>query len=129
MKVFISFSGERSKAVAHALRGWLKNVLQALDPWFSEEIVKGKRWSPEIAKQLDETRFGIVCLTAENLEAPWICFEAGACSKSVRDDAYVVPYLHEVARSEVVGPKVYAGGLGGGAVGRSKIPASWLGRY
>ena len=64
----------------------------------------GKRWSPEIAKQLDETRFGIVCLTAENLEAPWICFEAGACSKSVESDAYVVPYLHEVARSEVVGP-------------------------
>ena len=86
------------------LRDFLKKVLQALEPWCSEEIAKGKRWSPEIAKQLDETRFGISCLTPDNLQAPWLLFEAGACSKSVKNDAHVVPYLHEVEKSQIVGP-------------------------
>lgn len=104
MKVFISFSGERSKAVAVALREFLGNMLQMLEPWYSEEIGKGRRWSQEIAEQLEKTQFGIVCLTPENLTEPWIHFEAGACSKSVKDDARVVPYLYEVRRTDVTGP-------------------------
>ncbi len=40
-----------------------------------------------------ETDFGILCLTRENLEQPWILFEAGALAKRVQDNARVVPYL------------------------------------
>ena len=104
MKIFISFSGPRSRAVARILHEWLPSVLQNTKPWFSEEISSGKRWSPEIAKQLEETQFGIVCLTQENLDERWIHFEAGACSKSVKDDARVVPYLLDVATPQVEGP-------------------------
>jgi hypothetical protein len=32
---------------------------------------------------LDEYEFGIVCLTAENLTAPWIMFESGALAKKL----------------------------------------------
>ena len=60
MKVFISWSGERSKQVARALFEWIPCVIQAVKPWMSEQIAKGARWSPEIAKELEETRFGIV---------------------------------------------------------------------
>lgn len=42
MKVFISWSGETSKKVALALKAWLPNVIQALDPWMSDkDIEKG----------------------------------------------------------------------------------------
>ena len=41
--VFITWSKERSKAAALALRGWLPLVIQAVEPWMSDkDIGKGK---------------------------------------------------------------------------------------
>lgn len=93
MKVFISWSGEKSKAVALALKDWLPLVIQTIDPWMSKhDIEAGARWSKEVAGALSDTKFGIICLTKGNLNAPWILFEAGALSKTL-DDTYVCPYL------------------------------------
>jgi len=106
MKLFLSWSGERSKLIAETLRDWLPLVIQAIKPWLSaSDIDKGTRWSSEIATQLEETAFGIICLTPENLEASWIHFEAGALSKTI-DGAFVCPYLFEVDPSDVKGPLV-----------------------
>ena len=63
MKVFIRWSGERSKAVAEALQEWLRRVVQAVDPWISSEMTKGVRWSPEIVARLEESKVDIICLT------------------------------------------------------------------
>ncbi len=94
MKVFICWSGDRSKVVAEALNDWLKRVIQGLKPFMSsQEIKAGKRWLSEIAGQLAETKFGILCLTAENLDSPWLNFEAGALSKTIDDRTFVCPYL------------------------------------
>lgn len=93
MKVFLSWSGDRSKAVAEALHSWLPRVLQAVEPWTSfDNIERGARWAPELAQVLEETRFGILCLTPENLLSPWLLFEAGALSKTL-DNTFVSPYL------------------------------------
>ena len=93
MKVFISWSGKRSQALANMLRDWLPNVIQAIKPWMSDvDIDKGSRWSKDIALQLEESKVGIICLTPENLEAPWILFEAGALSKSL-EKTYVCPFF------------------------------------
>ena len=94
MKIFICWSEERSRLVAETLHGWLKRVIQELKPFLStQEIRAGKRWLPEIAGELAETKFGILCLTAENLDSAWLNFEAGALSKTVDDKTYVCPYL------------------------------------
>jgi hypothetical protein len=102
-KVFLTWSGERSNAVARALREWLPLVIQDLHPWMSEsDVEKGTRWSTEVAQQLQEAKVGIICLTAENLDEPWINFEAGALSKLT--DSYVCTYLFELSPGQVKDP-------------------------
>ncbi len=68
-QVFISWSGEPSRSIARALGNWLRGVAQHVRTWVSDEVIEtGRRWSEEIVKALDETDFGIVCVTAENQE-------------------------------------------------------------
>ncbi|MEO5363467.1 MAG: toll/interleukin-1 receptor domain-containing protein [Magnetococcus sp. DMHC-8] len=104
MKVFISWSGERSQALAIALRDWLPLVLHYVQPWLSEaDIAAGDRWAQEVAKELDTSNFGIVCVTPENMGAPWLLFEAGALAKSMKE-AKVVPLLLNLEFSDITGP-------------------------
>jgi hypothetical protein len=104
MKVFISWSGQRSKAVAEALRTFLKDVIQAVEPFMSKhDIVAGSLWSETLSQELAGTDFGILCLTPENLNAAWLLFEAGALSKKV-GKAFVCPYLIGVENSNVEWP-------------------------
>lgn len=92
MKVFISWSLPRSKAVATALYGWVKDVLQNAKPWMSDlDIEAGARWSEVIATGLKEAEFGIVCVTPENVSRPWLLYEAGALAKAI--ETPVVPLL------------------------------------
>src|ERR1700674_2762788 len=92
MKVLVSWSGQRGRIVAEALRSWLADVLHRTDAWVSsEDIEPGTRWNSELAKQLEETQFGIVCLTPESAHAPWVLFEAGALAKTL-GTARLVPY-------------------------------------
>jgi TIR domain len=102
VKVFLSWSGDRSKAVAEALGAWLAQVIQAVEPWLSSGIEKGARWQSEIADRLDEAKVGIVCLTSGNLNAPWILFEAGALSKT--KGSYVCTFLLDITPSNVEPP-------------------------
>src|SRR5436853_3724101 len=102
-KVFLTWSGERSNAVARALRYWLPLVIQNLDPWMSEsDVDKGARWRTEIAAQLQETKIGIICLTPENLQEPWINFEAGALSKL--STSHACTYLFDLSPGQVSEP-------------------------
>jgi TIR domain len=104
MKVFISWSGSVSHRVAVTLRDWLPSVIQSIQPYVSsEDIDKGARWSSDIAGELHESTYGLICLTKDNINAPWINFEAGALGKSI-DKARVSPFLFRIKRSEVEGP-------------------------
>jgi hypothetical protein len=96
MRVFISFSGDRSAKVAASLRDWLPNVIQATEPWMSHsDIQKGTRWTAEISGVLSEAAVGIICVTPENVNSPWIAFEAGALSKAL-SSSRVCPYLFDM---------------------------------
>ena len=104
MEVFISWSGSRSEKVAEALHDWLPSVIQSVHPFMSaSDIEKGSRWPRELASHLENAQFGLICLTQDNLEAPWLLFEAGALSKSI-EHSKVVPYLYRVSQTQLQGP-------------------------
>ena len=104
MKIFISWSGDLSNKVALVLQNWLPSVIQSLEPYVSSEnIDKGARWSTDISNELEDSAFGILCVTKDNINAPWLIFEAGALSKSV-DKSRVAPFLFGVKNSDLQGP-------------------------
>lgn len=104
MKVFISWSGKRSEALAKALREWFPLVLHFVEPWLSQsDIQAGERWSVQVAKGLESCNFGVLCVTRDNLNSPWILFEAGALAKSM-EDGRVIPLLLDLDLKEISGP-------------------------
>lgn len=103
MKIFLSWSGTSSRMVAEALNDWLPRVIQAVKPFLSSNIDKGAQWSSEIDKALDGTSFGIICLTPDNLESPWIHYEVGALSKQA-NDSVIWTFLLEVKPANVNQP-------------------------
>lgn len=104
MKIFISWSGAKSKIIAQALREWLPLILQYVKPWLSEsDIVAGERWEQSVAKELSSSYFGIICVTPDNINSPWLLFEAGALAKSL-EKSRVIPLLHDLEFSDISGP-------------------------
>lgn len=104
MKVFLSWSGDLSKRVAEELRGWLPLVIQAIKPWLSsEDIEKGSRWSPDIAKELTASKAGVICVLPDNQDSPWLNFEAGAISNTIWASK-VCTYLVGIKPTDLNGP-------------------------
>jgi len=104
MDIFISWSGERSRAAAEALRNWLPKIINAIKPWLSSaDIDKGARWSTDVASRLEAAKAGIICLTPSNLHSDWILFEAGALSKTLKN-TFVCPFLIGLDPSDVKPP-------------------------
>ena len=84
MKIFISWSKERSQEFAEALKDFFECVIQEVKPFLSTgDIGSGEQWFSKIMKNLSDTSHGIMCLTPENKDNPWIMFEAGAIVKGL----------------------------------------------
>jgi hypothetical protein len=76
VKIFMSWSGEKSRAFAEQLKPWLEQVLPGTDVWLSsEDIDKGTIWFTEIIGELERCNCGVIC--RDNHLAPWIHFEPG----------------------------------------------------
>src|SRR5437660_11976821 len=104
MKVFISWSGEPSRTIALAMRTYLSCMIQKFDVFMSEhDIGSGRRWSSELSAALAEAKFGIMCLTPDNVSSPWILFEAGALTKHLNEAACGVLF-GGLAASDLTGP-------------------------
>jgi hypothetical protein len=104
MKIFISWSGERSKILALALKYWIENLFQNVEAFMSKsDIEPGIRWGEKLNEELEVSNFGIVCLTPENLNSQWILFESGALSKQVKI-AHVIPMLFQLKPADLSGP-------------------------
>lgn len=104
MKVFISWSGNRSRLLAESLHNWITLVINAIEPWMStNDLNPGTRWSFDLASELEKTSYGIICVTSDNINSPWLMFEAGALSKQV-EKSRVVPVLLDIKPSDIQGP-------------------------
>lgn len=95
MKVFISWSKQRSLMVATALSDWLPQVINQVEPWMSaSSLESGKPTIAQISEALETTNFGIICVTPENQRETWLNFEAGALAKAVKSaSASAIPLL------------------------------------
>ena len=103
MKVFISWSGDISRALAVELRDWLPMAVHQVDAWISgRDIDPGRRWALVLGHELATSDFAIIVLTRDNLTSPWILFEAGAVARSL--EAHVVPLLFGISPSDLDGP-------------------------
>lgn len=86
------------------MKDWLPTVLQSVDVWVSsDDISKGARWSLEVAKALENSIFGIICVVPGNVAEPWLNFEAGALSKSL-ENSRVTPFLFALSPTDLSGP-------------------------
>jgi EAL domain-containing protein (putative c-di-GMP-specific phosphodiesterase class I) len=104
MQIFISWSGVRSRFIGDALRWWLPKVIQSVRPWMSDEdIPAGGRWASEVSNKLSACSVGLICVTPENLEKPWLLFEAGALSKAI-DGTFVCPVVFDMLPGDIKGP-------------------------
>ena len=104
MKIFLSWSGEPSRQIAAELRTWLPFVVPGLRPWLShEDIPKGARWSATLGRELEDTHFGIVCVTPANQDSEWLHYEAGALGKFI-DRSHVAPVLFGLELEDLSGP-------------------------
>ena len=102
MKVFLSWAGEESKYVAEVLKDWLPQVIQNLEPWMSTHIDKGDSWDEAIAKGLNDSPVGILCLTKESIKSNYLHYEAGAISNV--PNSKVCTFLFGVNNADVEQP-------------------------
>jgi hypothetical protein len=121
MKIFVSWSGEKSKSVASALKEWLPDLVQHVEVFMSEhDLDAGSRWSTELSSRLEACTFGIICVTAENISAPWLLFEAGCLDKSV-NRSRVVPYRVGISAPDVPFPLAQFQSVGADREGTLKL--------
>lgn len=104
MKVFLAWSGPISHDVATALHNWIPLVVQCARPFISTgDIEKGRRWNDVLGEELNQSDYGIVCVTRDNYMSRWLHFEAGAISKAI-DNSFVSPVLFHIEPTELKGP-------------------------
>jgi len=102
MKIFCSWSGDYSREVAAAVGDWIPLVLQHTSVFFSDHVLDpGDRWLSVVSDALDKYDFGLIFVSKNNLERPWLLFEAGALAKSV-SQARVVPILLNLEPSDLL---------------------------
>lgn len=104
MKIFVSWSGKKSKEMSVILNNWLPLIFPHAQIFISSEIEKGANFLEVILTALKESSVGIFLLTKGNTTAPWIQFEAGAfASKGLH--ARVCPlYVDNDIEIEDTGP-------------------------
>lgn len=68
-----------------------------------EDIQPGARWVKELAQALEGIKFGVICLTPETINRPWVLFESGALSKTL-DQSVVCPHLIKLEIQSLHGP-------------------------
>lgn len=59
----------------------------------SQDISVGSDWYIDIKEHLNDATVGIIFLTPENINSPWLNFESGALSVSLNESKKVIPLI------------------------------------
>ena len=93
-KIFISWSGNYSRQISEELKRVLEEVVfpgGGIKCFVStQDIASGEDWYRKIKSELHASKLGIMCITKENVKAPWLYFEAGAL---IGNNLKVIPLL------------------------------------
>jgi hypothetical protein len=104
-KIFLCWSKRRSRVIAEAWDRLLPEIMEGIQPVLSTEFQKGKEWSQLLRRDLDKARTGVVFLTPENVDAPWIHFEAGALATAVGNrNGDLFTYVYGCDPGSLAGP-------------------------
>jgi len=104
MKVFLSWSKDLSRAVATSFADWLPGIIQECsDPFISTETTKGDPWFATITDEMKLAKVGIVFITQENANEPWVNFESGALFANFGKQR-LCPVLVGIKKSDYAGP-------------------------
>jgi hypothetical protein len=107
MGVFLCWSGENSRShqIAKILDKRIPEILQTADTFLSSaDIPPGTHWMDELMRAINNNSFGILCITPENKEYPWLHFEAGALWRGGEKDRRVCPLLYDLRPAQISGP-------------------------
>ena len=75
-----------------------------IEPWMSSaDIRAGSRWAAEVGTVLEQSHFGVLSLSRQNLDSSWLHFKAGALSKSL-SAGRLVPYLIDLDVRDIQPP-------------------------
>lgn len=103
MNIFISWSGVTSMLIAEKLKRFIPRIIQSAKPYYSPDMDKGIKWEAELNEKLRECVVGLICLTKDNTEKPWILFEAGALSNRF-ESSKVCSIAFGIKKSEITRP-------------------------
>lgn len=103
-KVFVSWSGKNTDSfiVAKKIAEFLPKILQNTDVFMSDNIQAGTNFVEQITKNLSDSKVGIICVTKDNFNSPWLNFETGALSNVVTlGNGVVTPVLINMTTDEL----------------------------
>jgi hypothetical protein len=104
VNIFISWSGDHSGHVSQTLREYVPLVIQSATCFLSKnDIEAGTQWMTEVFDKLDARSIGLICITKDNQDRPWINFEAGALAFRLGKPR-VVPILIDLEAAELKAP-------------------------
>ncbi|MCI5641016.1 MAG: toll/interleukin-1 receptor domain-containing protein [Lachnospiraceae bacterium] len=100
--VFISWSGEKANKYAEFLENILEQVFdKRANIFYSGNIEAGAVWLEKINQALNESKVGIIVLTKDNVNKPWINFEAGAIFKADRTKTLIIPICVDISHEDL----------------------------
>jgi hypothetical protein len=105
VSVFISWSGEdsASRRVAEVFKKYIPKIIQGTSCYVSTQTEAGQVWVDTLFKELEGKNVGLLCVTRENYDKPWVNFEAGALAKNYTT-ARVCPILIDLQPADITGP-------------------------
>ena len=101
-EIFISFSGRKSKEIAFALKKWLSLIFREVEFVVSADIPKGNFWIDNLNKHLRLSIAGILCVTRDNYQEPWLMFEAGALMTKHEQGCQAIPFVLDEKPDEII---------------------------